>query len=432
MFARLFVCLAAVLCMIATAAYAQPSISPATPVTFREGETLTILGDGFGSKGTGQRIRPLLWDDFEAGTNGDAIPTDSNPAQTDSWTYASGSIRYSTRNNLPGSLMCSEHDMSGNGVDPTARHANLYFATDKLMDDPSNRMFISFWTRPSWGTADEYFHQIKLWRLNSQDDRFLNFKNSHWGPEGSSHIYTRSVGQDLPGGDVTYYGVPFEDEKWFKIEFQAAQSSVGQPDGFVRVWHGRPNGPMLMVYNAPAVVTTGNGLYWDQLQIGQYATNLALGIDSGTINYFDDVYMDNTWARVEIGDEPTWDACTHREMQIPSSWVDNSANPDEPDKITIEVNQGSLPYGTAYLYVVDEDGSRNENGREITIERSPSWLASVIDRWHDPASGLTLENDVGRAVSWYLHGSNPPPGWVWNPGDNPADLGNAWAAVGEY
>ena len=74
---------------------------------------------------------------------------------------------------------------------------------------------------------------------------------------------------------------------------------------------------------------------------------------------FDDVYFDNTRARVEIGNVSSWEACTHREIQLPTAWSDNS--------ITITVNQSSFKDGdTAYLFVVDADGNVS-NGYPITI-----------------------------------------------------------------
>lgn len=75
---------------------------------------------------------------------------------------------------------------------------------------------------------------------------------------------------------------------------------------------------------------------------------------------FDDVYIDYTLARVEIGDAPTWVASSKRELQVPIKWTNNS--------ITIAVNSGTFTKGTrAYLYVVDANGVVNASGYPITI-----------------------------------------------------------------
>ena len=81
--------------------------------------------------------------------------------------------------------------------------------------------------------------------------------------------------------------------------------------------------------------------------------------------YFDDIYINNSWARVEIGDDPDYDSCTHREMQIPTAW--------SSDSVDITVNQGSFQNGTtAYLFVVDEDGAVNTAGYEVSFSAQSS------------------------------------------------------------
>ena len=81
--------------------------------------------------------------------------------------------------------------------------------------------------------------------------------------------------------------------------------------------------------------------------------------------YWDELYVDYTRARVEIGDASTWSACTHREIQIPASWSDTL--------ITATVNTGSFPAGSqGYVYVVDASGVANEHGRPLTIGGTPA------------------------------------------------------------
>lgn len=76
------------------------------------------------------------------------------------------------------------------------------------------------------------------------------------------------------------------------------------------------------------------------------------GTNTGSLDMttrLDDIYIDNTIARVELCDAPTWSASTHCEIQIPSSWSDSS--------ITITGNQGSFSnMNGTYLYVVDANG----------------------------------------------------------------------------
>ncbi len=67
------------------------------------------------------------------------------------------------------------------------------------------------------------------------------------------------------------------------------------------------------------------------------------------MQHWDDVFIDFTMARVEICDHATWDDTIqkHCEIQLPTAWSDT--------EITATINQGSLPDGDYYLFVVDED-----------------------------------------------------------------------------
>jgi hypothetical protein len=71
--------------------------------------------------------------------------------------------------------------------------------------------------------------------------------------------------------------------------------------------------------------------------------------------YWDEIYIDSTQARVEVGNASTWSGCTQREIQIPSAWSSSS--------ITITSNKGSFgSFSGKYLYVVDSSGNVNANG----------------------------------------------------------------------
>lgn len=93
-----------------------------------------------------------------------------------------------------------------------------------------------------------------------------------------------------------------------------------------------------------------------------YWTKAPYGYEINTHLQYGDIYIDNSWARVEIGDASTYSACTHREIQVPITWG--------TDGIEFKVNQGSFPdLATAYIYVVDENGYVS-NGKAIQFEKS--------------------------------------------------------------
>jgi hypothetical protein len=75
---------------------------------------------------------------------------------------------------------------------------------------------------------------------------------------------------------------------------------------------------------------------------------------------FDNLYLDNTWSRVMIGNANTFAASTQREIQVPTAWANGS--------ITVSFNPGRFTAGqTAYLYVIDSNNVVNATGYSITI-----------------------------------------------------------------
>ena len=132
--------------------------------------------------------------------------------------------------------------------------------------------------------------------------------------------------------------------------------------------------------------------------------------NAGWYQYFDDAFVDNSWARVEICNESIWDESRRRhcEIQIPTAWSD--------DSITVTVNQGSFnDTGAAYLFVVDENGSASE-GYPITFSTgthkadlnddgviSMAELISFIARWK--ANDNVTKADVeGARDIWFTGG----------------------------
>jgi hypothetical protein len=136
----------------------------------------------------------------------------------------------------------------------------------------------------------------------------------------------------------------------------------GADNGYVRIWvDGRP-------YNVDNLTTVMPGVgYWNQVRIGYYTAHDAIGecTDSGdAYTYWDNVYIDNTPARVELGDAATYAACTHREIQIPSSW--------SASQVAVTFNQGTFGSGeTAYLYVVTASGGVSP-GYPVTLGGTPA------------------------------------------------------------
>ena len=90
-------------------------------------------------------------------------------------------------------------------------------------------------------------------------------------------------------------------------------------------------------------------------------TNNYLGNGTTEKIYIDDIYIQcGSTAHIEIGDSSVYANVVHKEIQYPTAY--NSTG------ITFTANQGSFENGsTAYVFVIDEDGSANATGEAITF-----------------------------------------------------------------
>jgi hypothetical protein len=76
--------------------------------------------------------------------------------------------------------------------------------------------------------------------------------------------------------------------------------------------------------------------------------------------YVDDVYIDNTRARVELCAGATWATRGVCHPQLPSAWAGSS--------VEVTLNTGQWAGGeTVYLYVVNSEGQVNADGYELTL-----------------------------------------------------------------
>lgn len=109
--------------------------------------------------------------------------------------------------------------------------------------------------------------------------------------------------------------------------------------------------------------------------------------DPDAFRYFDDLYVDTTWARVVLADSADYGAAATVEPQIPSAWSDAS--------ITAQANLGRLACpGTAYLFVFDAAGSRNADGFPVEISCEPVTPDEMPDGVEPPPDAAVDGTDV--------------------------------------
>lgn len=322
--------------------HAALSVSDNTPA---HGQSVTVTGSGFGSKSS---AAPLLWDDFEDGTVGASVGTSGKV----SWGTDGTAPEFSTTNNRGGvSTKNARAVLAGSNVD--GNYHDMFYK-DGL--DLSGKAYIGFW---AYFNSYAPGNQVKYWRIGSGGTggypTYSYFRTDGWG----RYQYTYPSGSDCgsAGGGSWYDGV--EDNifgEWIFVELIADFGSVGSSNGSIHVFvngvdqGGEDNYQLL----------TSSSCLPSSVRFGEYLQDA----DGTTTNYFDDIYVDNTWARVVIGNASTYASSTQREVQRVSSWGDTA--------IAFTVNQGGFDPGeTAYIYVIDESNNVVDSG-QITFASASS------------------------------------------------------------
>ena len=327
-----------------------PTLTVAAPIidsisgTVSNGDNITIQGSGFGNKAEGP---PLKFDSFEQ-TGGDYDDGDPLANGWLQW-YSFGQSEYETSNTRSGS---SKHALSDFTSD--SHRAFIYDHGSETLTP----VYITFWVRYN-SISESDAPQAKWLRVmqstSSGDFESVVTNIIQWGGMTSSTINVRRENVTYaPIGDNSR-PTPTE-EVWIREEHYYVESSgTNQADGELHVWmQTSEGGKFLHEINEKSITTNSGTDRWRYVMFSEYKKKW-----TGTFE-FDDIYIDNTQARVEIGDNATWANCTHREIQIPTAWSDLS--------IAFTFNQGSFQNGnTVYLYVLDPNGDMNTSGYPITI-----------------------------------------------------------------
>jgi hypothetical protein len=336
MYAELKRALAAgiLLCGVAPLALGAPAISGVSG-TLSSGQTVTISGSGFGTK---PQAAPLLWDDFEQGTAGKLVA--GNSASVGSWDTGGGteSVTYSSSKAYAGGK-AAFHDLISNYNASLAK--NLSFS----------RLYMDFWILTDY--VDRVSRNWKPWRFYGDNDALqLSYVFLCNGQLIQREQATLGWSQGDWGGNT------YSKNQWMHVQLVYSASSPGSADGTIRHFinssaHGQ---------NSGAVMTRMNSANFNQIRIGHYWAKDgadACSSNGGARVYTDNVYIDTSWARVELGNASTYAASTQREIQVPTTWNDGS--------VGVKINTGKFAPGTtAYLFVTDSNNNTSA-GRQVTV-----------------------------------------------------------------
>lgn len=289
--------------------------------TASQGQTVKISGAGFGSK---SQATPLVFDDFEAGSDGQQIQGKSAIAGAwDTGSYAGG-VTYATYEGKK----VARHQF-GNGT----YNSSLY-----VDPSPTQTVYLDFWIKgvPAANPSRNW----KTWRFYDSSDAEV----------GNSVYYCNGGGIDMAGSWVWTAEAP-PPQTWMHYE-------VIQRPGVVR--HYRDGKLDLSNSNTspPTVAQVRIGHYWGLDGVSDCGSN-----PGGNV-YTDNVYVDNSLARVVIGDASTFEASRKRAVQPATAWSGS--------EVTVRFYPTQFTSGqSAYLFVVDANNVPSA-GFPITIGKTGS------------------------------------------------------------
>lgn len=296
-------------------------------------QAITIQGAGFGQK---IPAAPLLWADFESGLNPGPGGAKRVWDQVQSMTWAKG------------------EGYGGGGAAKAVDGSGVW----------SLRTDYESWTRDG-----QTLYVYKKERMNFLiTDLSQNWKTWRMWPTGNGYpnIYTASNNgriyvEKVSSSDSGFYGsMKVNTTNWVTQEIIMRASTINQKNGYLKMRHdGRTvaeGSIMTRSSQAPAYMNWNYVLHAVAANHGLWSP----GWNNNNRVWADDIYVDNTWSRVMLGNASQLSNCSKLEIQVPTSWSQGS--------VSVIARTGTFGVGsTAYLYVFDKDGQVNSNGFAVVI-----------------------------------------------------------------
>lgn len=336
----------------------DPIISNVTG-TIANGNLITITGSGFGTRIATQQI----YDNMEGST--------FNPA----WSSTGSQSSSGERMILVSAGSNARHQFSLKNTSANFVGTNNIGHASFAGGSNDTQWFCQYWfkldTDWTWGTGLEQsvtpynLSNIKIFRLWSTGSSPEDFAIATEG--WTNRILV--TGENITPSQASYPSINdgYQTQQrwsigsWHCMQFEFKENSaLSVADGVARWWI---DGELL--YASTTRITRQNSSETKRpYGLGFYNTSGDTRTDPNHV-YFDDVFMANSLARVEIGNNPTYGACTYRELQ-PTYIFWTSG------QIQFQLNQGSFTTGQqAYVFVVNSNGASGTNvsiGYPITIQ----------------------------------------------------------------
>jgi hypothetical protein len=307
--------------------YSSPEISLVHSIV-THGKTVDISGFGFGTK---TNAAPQIWDDFEKGSD------KANVGGGWSSYRSRSSPVYTATEKHSGQLSVMNSVFSGSGTS---------FNTAWQTFERSDETYASYWFR--YSLSGNPYGIMKLARVTSADDNGL--KGHYNGPGDFNVQYQTASGWKYAGynfGSDTNQktiGGSTPMDTWIRIEMYKKLSTPGMNDGAILVKINNQ-----VVWSENELMTrekSASFQHYSFLMPLMFANS-----QSGAVIdlYVDDIYVDNTLARIEVANCPDFNTCSKSEIQIPQSWT--------PFNLSFKANIESFSAEeTLYLFIINAKG----------------------------------------------------------------------------
>ena len=372
--------------------FAEPVINDVAGANYHDG-VITITGSNFGTKSP---AAPLWWDNMEGASNGATTFTSGELSWVTSGVLSGNNKHYSEaipRTGAESSALMTYRSAGYRSVAGPHAYSNIYatgahwqFANNSPRYSDSSYQNVVL-TVDSGAANKNVWYVRWYYRVDPRWTLINNYENHKMSaPNYGTTIYDRpncymSHAQEATpskAGDNTINNLPnciagcssVEDRGPNpKVDWVAFEQFFDSPNGFHELWRfggpgrygGRTNYTTSICQNAKNNTRSFSigGWFVTNTQIDE---NLKRG-GQDNFRYFDDVYVDNTFARVVLANAPDYDDATIVEPQIPIEWSANS--------IRATINVGNLPTSQEnYLFIFDSANISNSTGIPVYISSS--------------------------------------------------------------
>ena len=323
-------------------ASATPTISTITG-TFTDGQSVTVAGSGYGTKST---AAPIRWAPFNTNSNADALGQATTWAQIQNMTWVSNA-GYDGTGGMQGT--------AGNGV-WTMRVDSSGFNWNDL----SQKWYVFRRTKQNYIVpinATNNQKNFRVWPAGGS-----GYPNLYWSIHNGRY-FVENIGGSTDSGFWSGGANP-NTTNWYAEEIIVQASSAnGVKDGtLVLRRDGQQASSGNIITRSAAAPAAMVSMFAEQIVIANKGSWTGPAWSNFNQASFDDIYVDNTWQRVMVGDASTYGNCRKFGFIVPTSWASGSVTG------VLQIHATDFPaQTTAYAYVFDGTNTPNTAGKSFVI-----------------------------------------------------------------